>query len=263
MSDTSEREQPQRFVPLRVASAGVCCSVGNSRAAASAAIRGRLNHFQQSRFLDKAAEPIHVAMLYQIAVWGRERLQHMYRVAMSECLGRLNIPETDRLPPTILIGAERERGAHFQRDLARLLTDNRPDEDHDPRTVLGCVGKAGIAPALAAANQIFAAATPPDYVVIVGVDSFLDGASVSQLLEQERIRCSTNPDGFTPGEAAAAIAVTPRASSQPALWITGAASAQEPASPLNNDVPLRATGLTQALRGALKGAERGDPVQSL
>jgi len=138
----------------------------------------------------------------------------------------LNIPETQPLPPTILIGAERERGPRFQRDLARLLTDNRPEDDHDPRTVLGCVGKAGIAPALVAANQIFAGAAPPEYVVIVGVDSLLDGASITHFLEQDRILCSTNSDGFTPGEAAAAIALTPRPAPEPALWVEGVGIAQ-------------------------------------
>ncbi|WP_157659191.1 hypothetical protein [Thauera butanivorans] len=88
-----------RFMPLRVASAGVCCSVGNDTASTSAAIRARLNHFRQGSFVDTAGEPINVAMLYDVPTWGQSRLQHMYRSAMTECLAGLPLT-SDQLPPS-------------------------------------------------------------------------------------------------------------------------------------------------------------------
>ncbi|WP_418648166.1 hypothetical protein ACNQFN_04910 [Thauera butanivorans] len=131
---------------------------------------------------------------------------------------------------------------------------NRPEEDYDPRTILGCLGKAGIADALLGAGSMFAGEAPPEYVIIIGVDSFLDAASIEHFLAQERIRCSINPDGFIPGEAAAAIALTPRQSSGHALWIEGVGTAHEPASPFDEATSLRAMGLTKALRNALQSA---------
>lgn len=253
MSVTTHTDDRQRFVPLRVASTGVCCSVGNNTASASAAIRGRLNHFRQGGFVDTAGEPINVAMLHDVPTWGQSRLQHMYRSAMTECLAGLSL-SSDQLPPIILIGAERERGTRFHRGIVDLLVSNRPEEDYDPRTILGCLGKAGIADALLGASNMFAGEAPPEYVIIVGVDSLLDAASIEHFLGQERIRCSTNPDGFIPGEAAAAVALTPRQSHEHALWIEGIGTAYEPASPFDEDTPLRATGLTNALRNAIRSA---------
>jgi len=256
MSRPSPSNESQCFTPLRVASTGICCSVGNYTAAASAAIRVRMNHFQPSRFVDKAGQPINLAMLYEVPVWGHARLQHMYRLAMTECLAGLTLSDDQPLPPIILIGAERERGVRFHRDMVYLLSSNRPEEGYDPRTILGCLGKAGIADALIGASQIFAGESPPKYVIIVGVDSFLDGASITHFLGQDRILCSINSDGFTPGEAAAAIALTPQPSDKPALWVEGAGTAHEAASPLDTSTPLRAIGLTQALRSAIQSAGR-------
>lgn len=101
---------------------------------------------------------------------------------------------------------------------------------------------------------MFAGKAPPEYVIIAGVDSFLDAASIEHFLAQERIRCSINPDGFIPGEAGAAIALTPRQSNEHAIWIEGVGTAHERASPSNDDTPLRATGLTDALRNAIQSA---------
>jgi len=256
VSHTAPSDEPQHFTPLRVASTGICCSVGNYTAAASSAIRANMDHFRPGDFMDKTDQPINLAMLYEVPVWGHARLQHMYRLAMTECLAGLALLDEQPFPPIILIGAERERGERFHRDMVYLLTSNRPEEDYDPRTVLGCLGKAGIADALIGASQMFAGESPPEYVIIVGVDSFLDGASISHFLGQDRILCSTNPDGFIPGEAAAAIALTRQPSDKPALWIEGVGIAHEAASPLDTSIPLRAIGLTQALRAAIQSAGR-------
>jgi len=255
MSHISPSSEPHRFTPLRVASSGICCPVGNYTAAVSAAIRGRLNHFQPSRFVDDTGSRVKLAMLHDVPVWGQARLQYMYRLAMTECLAGLALSDEQSLPPIILIGAERERGVRFHRDMVHLLTSNRPEEDYDPRTILGCLGKAGITNALIGASQMFAGASPPAYVIIVGVDSFLDGASITHFLEQERILCSSNPDGFIPGEAAAAIALTPTQSPEPALWVEGVGTAHESANLLDTTTPLRAIGLTQALRTAIQSSD--------
>jgi len=253
---TPRHDEPSPFIPMRVAATGICCSVGNTTASASAAIRARMNYFRSGPFRDKANEPINVAMLYQVPLWGQQRLQHMYRAAMTECLGSLpGLESAEHLPPIALIGSEHHRGIRFQRSTYDLLASNQPEEGYDSRTIFGYLGKAGIAQALLSANAIFAGENPPEYVVVVGVDSFLDAASIQHFLAQNRILCPTTPDGFVPGEAAAAIALTPRPSPDPALWIEGVGMAHEAATPLNQDIPLRAIGLTRALRNAIHSAD--------
>jgi len=260
---TPDAPLPAPCIPMRVAATGICCSVGNDTASVSAAIRANMAHFRPGRFRDRAGEPINLAMLDGISFWGQDRLQHMYRAAMIECLGKLPSLEQEKLlPPIILIGAERERGIRFQHHIRDLLLNSQPEEGYDPRTVLGCLGKAGIAQALRGASAMFAAANPPQYVVIVAVDSFLEADSIQQYLVEERLVCSENQDGFIPGEAAAAVALSAAPSAEPALWIEGVGSAYEQATPLNQDTPLRAIGLTRAMRNALTDANwRGEDVR--
>jgi len=249
-------------MPLRVVSSGVCCSVGNNAPATCAAIRARLNHFRETDFLDDAGEPVNAAELFDVPVWGEQRLQYMYRTAMTECLegleGGPNL-ETDSLPPIILIGAERDRGERFKRSIDKLLRNNRPSGGYDEDTYQMHLGKAGIVNALRMASIIFSTPKPPEYVIVVGVDSFLDAPTIDRYLRAQRLKCSTNADGFIPGEAGAAIALSAKPGKEPSLWIEGVGHGQEEASP-EGDVPLRAVGLTNALRAAMEdaGAQSSD-----
>jgi 3-oxoacyl-[acyl-carrier-protein] synthase-1 len=240
--------------PLRVASGGICCAVGFTASAAIAAIRAGFDHFRKGGFLDDAGKPIIVSSLYEVPVTGRERLQYMFRAAMVDCLSGLPQSAKHMAYPIILLGAEAVRGEQFGRDIDSLLQTIRPDDGHHPRTCRVGQGKAGIGEALLAADAIFAQHDAPEYVIIVGADSLLDAATVERLNKARRILTSTNPDGFIPGEAAAAIALTPKASAQPSLWIEGLGQGHEPSSP-EGDIPLaQAQGLTEALRQAIKSA---------
>lgn len=245
----------QTMVPMRIVASGICCSVGFHSGAALAAIRARLNHFCESEFMDETGAPLRAAMLYKVFVWGQQRLQLMYRSAMTECLSVLPEKTDEQLPPVILIGAEGERGERFAKSMDQLLHNNTPVDGYDRHTQRISAGKAGIGQALLMASQIFSELHPPEHVVIAGVDSYLDAAAITHYLQTQRLRCSTNSDGFIPGEAGAAIALSTRPSKRPALWIEGIGQAHEAASP-DNDIPLRAQGLTKALRHALTSAGR-------
>jgi len=249
------RAAPAPATALRIAAQGACCAVGNSAPAAVAAMRAHLGHFSPSSFSDDAGRPIPAALLYQVPLNGRERLRHMYRMAVEECLSCLPLDPDAPLPPTILLGGE--RGAREAKRLDWLLQTSRPEDGHDKRTCRMAAGKAGIGAALRKAREIFAAPNAPEYVVIAAVDSFLEPEAIAPFIESRRILCSTNSDGFMPGEAGAAIALTPRPSGQPALWIEGVGIGTEPASPESSDPPLIGQGMTEALRAAI--AEAGRP----
>jgi len=242
--------------PLRLAAQGVCCAVGNSAPAAIAAMRARLGHFSPTAFTDDARQSIPGASLYQVPLTGEKRLLHMVRMATEECLSALP-PTSEDPPPMILIGAEGagEYGERQAECLDRLLAACRPR--HDPRTQRICAGKAGIGEALRRAQDIFSGPKPPEYVLVVGVDSFLEPETFARFSQARRILCTTNSDGFIPGEAGAAIALSTRPGDGPALWIDGIGRGVEPASPESADKPLLAQGLSEALRAAL--AEAGAP----
>ncbi|MPM15926.1 hypothetical protein SDC9_62300 [bioreactor metagenome] len=239
---------------MRVAARGICCSVGNAADSAIAAIRAKLNHFRETQFIDRAGEPIYGASIYGTTEWGTRRLQFMYGNAIAECFSQLSVVDP-REVPILLIGAEEERSSRFNSDLQLMLRQHLRHSNMHANSGWAPLGKAGIGIALRNAAELFRSPTPPSHVVVAGVDSYLDAASISHCLIDERIRCSTNSDGFIPGEAAAAIALTttPQKNDESALWVEGWGEATETASPVNGK-PLLAKGLTQAIRNAIECA---------
>ena len=93
-----------------------------------------------------------------------------------------------------------------------------------------------------------------DRVIVAGVDSFLVGATLDFYCKQDRLLTRGNSNGFIPGEAAGAVLLSAwREGTAAPLLLCGLGFAREP-SPFNAGRPLRADGLTQAIRAALDEA---------
>ena len=206
--------------------------------------------------MDKANQPIAGALLHQVSLTGDERLLHMIHMATEECLSALPLAPDSPLP-MILLGSEGTgECSESQRErMDRLLAACRPPQSRDPRTRWICAGKASIGEALNQAREIFSAPNAPEYVLVVGIDSFLEPEIFNHYIHAQRILCSTNSDGFIPGEAGAAIALSAKAGEGPGLWIEGIGQGFEPASPESAEKPLLAQGLSEALRAALSEAD--------
>ncbi|WP_263146693.1 hypothetical protein [Pseudomonas sp. RIT-PI-AD] len=238
--------------PIFITSAGVCCAVGMSLAAADCALRAGMDHFQESEFFTHAGDPVRVARLPDIERWGNERLAHWASLALSECLQEaadLELAHT----PVLLLAAERER-PHTHDDRYRDIfarLEQAMGVRFDPRSRIVAKGRAGLGPALQAARA-WLAEGQARHVLIVGVDSYLDAATINHYLTARRLLVPGNSDGFIPGEAAAALALsaTPL---DACLAVCGVGVADEPGRP-DGSVPSRARGLSQALRQALDEA---------
>lgn len=114
-------------------------------------------------------------------------------------------------------------------------------------------GKAGIGKALEQASQLLDSEGGPEYVLLAAVDSLLDAGAVERYLDEQRIATESNADGFIPAEGAGAVLLSRAPVATPALWIEGFATAQE-GWRLDSETPLRAQGLTAAIRGAAAAA---------
>jgi len=87
--------------------------------------------------------------------------------------------------------------------------------------------------------------------MICGVDSYLTTLSIAHYLAERRLLTPDNPNGFIPGEAAAAVLCT-RPGGGGTLRLVGLGLAREPAHIYNAaDQPLRGDGMTSAYRAAL------------
>lgn len=238
-------------LPLRIAARGMCCAVGHNAPAATAALRARMNHFQETEFTDESGMPLIGATLHDVPFWGEHRQQLMFEQVLRECVGAL--PDVSQPLPIILICTEHARGQYYQDWALRLLQHAEGITGYHPYSRAAPLGKAGIAKAIEATRAIFRTSQPPEYVIIVGVDSYFDAQTIEPLLAQERLKTTANADGMIPGEGACALALSWRQVAHPALWIDGIGESSEHATPTGEE-PLLAKGLTQAIRAALRDA---------
>lgn len=239
--------------PLFVVGAGACTAIGMSLAATDCALRAGMDHFQESDFVCRNGDPIRVARLPDQSLWGKRRLARWAACALEDCLRTAQPPLDLGQVPLLLLAAERAR-PHSDDDRYRQIYT-------ELETVLGArlhphsrivtLGRTGIGAALQLAQQWLTAAQVAE-VVILGVDSYLDAATINHYLAQRRLLTYDNSQGFLPGEAAAAvrIALTPAPG---ALRIDGIGFGEEPGR-IDGSVPSRATGLSRALRQALQQA---------
>lgn len=246
---------------LQVVAAGLCCSLGYSLAAASAALRAELDHFSESEFEDRSGQPIRVARLPDQDVWGRDRYARWCELALRDALAQhapldlercgvvVLLPQT---PPTVSAQDSFATGAQAALQRCGLaLTE-------PPRVVRG--GKAALTEGLDWARRCLSPtgrSGGKELVLLLALDSHLHAPAINAALAQERLRVVDSFDGFIPGEAAACLLLQRDASprrTEASLAVAGWAQSAEPGRP-DGSTPSRAQGLTQALRDAMRSAQ--------
>jgi 3-oxoacyl-[acyl-carrier-protein] synthase-1 len=235
---------------LRVTASGMCCAVGFSARAARAAIRARLNRFFESEFMDDKAEPVVVSRLPLGDFWGPRRMATLFEAAVADCLTQAPDfrPQTAAL---LLLVAEQGRPGYSPAWERACVTAyeklTRAPLPVESRTLT--LGRAGLVPALRHAQQLLMTGRLR-HVLVVGVDSYLNAETIRHLLHKERLLTEEISDGFIPSEGAGAVLLERESPGQAGLHVLGVGTAEEKAT-FDNDEPMRALGLTSALREAL------------
>ncbi|EEH9715153.1 hypothetical protein ACSC89_003449 [Salmonella enterica subsp. enterica] len=232
---------------LKITSMGMCCAVGYSTSAATAAIRAGMDHFRETDFVGPQGNPLLGAQLFEVEQWGTARIRRMFRQVLDECLSGdpLLIPEQTCL---LLITPESERPGtdrYWQEEIYRICTEQQAF--HTSSEILP-MGKTGLVPALKLAQELLLR-SGVHRVLIAGVDSFLTPAAITHYMD--RLLCDENTEGFLPGEGAGAICVTLSDSHCDSIVITGLGQAYEEAHYLQEKLPNCSKGLTNAIRMAL------------
>lgn len=244
------------FTPLRIAAAGLCCALGYSLDTASVALQARMDHFQSSHFKTPRGEPLLVAKLPETRRWGGKRLGLWLQAALQDCLSRAPDCDTTRIA-VLWMAPRRPEIQQASIDWSGVYLDACEALDlrfHADSCVL-TGGRAALSLALERA-ELLLRREGIDGVLLVGVDSLLDAATISRLLSEERLLTPKNADGFIPGEAAAAVLLQAGdavANGQRCVHITGHGRGVEPGR-VDGSVPSRAQGLTQAVRAAMASA---------
>ncbi len=251
--------RPAAWQPLRIVARGMCCAVGHTAPAATAAIEARMNHFRETQFVSHGGVPIVGGTLFDVAAWGAERMCHMLAAVIAEALAGAgqHAADTGRIALVLLV-AEPSRPGGATAGLAEALKElTAALEAQDVRFHAGsctlALGKAGIGQALETCAALLAAEQGPDKVLLAGVDCLLDAGAIGHFLDNERVATHANADGFIPAEGAAALLLARAALPGAGLCIDAVATAPEPWR-MDSDIPVRAEGLTQAIRAAVHAA---------
>ena len=239
--------------PIAIKSTGLVTSVGLSAPAACAAIRAKISNPTETRFMGSDGEWI---MAHQVPLeqpWrGRTKLAKMAAMAIAECLDQAP-PDSWSGIPLLLCVAERGRPGRLDGLEDQLLPEIEqelgvrfaPESGVIPR------GRISAIRALAEARKLIYAGSAPQ-VLIAATDSLLTWPTLSVYERDDRLLTSRNSNGFMPGEAGGALLVG-RPERRAELLCTGIGFGVEKAH-IDSGEPLRADGLTSAIKAALADA---------
>jgi 3-oxoacyl-[acyl-carrier-protein] synthase-1 len=240
--------------PVAITSTGLVTSVGLSSAAACAAMRAKLSNPSETRFVDSGGEWI---LAHQVPLAeplrGRARLARMAALAASECLARVPPAEWQKIP-LILSVAERERPGRIAGLDVELFGEIEQELDTTfapEHSLVVPHGRVSMGVSLQHARRLIDE-QGVSHVLLVATDSLVVGPTLGAYEQQRRLLTAANSNGFMPGEGAAALLVS-RATGGPQLLCTGIGFAMEPAH-IDSEQPLRADGLSKAIRAALQDA---------
>ncbi len=241
--------------PVAVLGTGLVTAVGLTAAASCCAFRSKITNPFETGFIDSSGAWI---MVHQVDLdrpcAGLTKLAKMAVLAIEEALQNLNREQWHRLP-LLLCVAEAERPGREAGLDDQLLTQIQEElgVSFAPQTAVVPHGRVGVAVALAQARKLLGSAKRG--VLIVSTDSLLSWPTVSHYEREDRLLTEANSNGFMPGEGAGALWVGADEGRSSQLLCAGIGFGRETAH-IDSGEPLRADGLTQAIKASLDDAGR-------
>ena len=241
------------MVALAVMASGMVTALGFNAPATLAALRAGISGIQETPWMDHGSG----ARLYGAKVplphwWeGVGNLANLISPAIYECLQASTHHSPESIP--LLLGvAAPERPGRFlclDEDLISEVQIRLGLPQH-PLSKIFPMDQTGCALALIEAHELIRRAQVKR-VIVAGVDSFLHQPTLNVYIEQRRIVTPNNSNGFFPGEAGCAVLIGEAGThNRDELCIHGYGVAHESAN-INGTEPLRAKGLTDAIKKAL------------
>jgi 3-oxoacyl-[acyl-carrier-protein] synthase-1 len=241
---------------IAILGTGLVTSVGATAPACCSAFRARLSNPVETRFIDSAGAWV---MAHQVDLNppcnGLAKLVRMAVWAIEEALQRLDKDQWRHLPLLMCV-AEADRPGRMAGldDQLLLQIQGELGVSFGPTSALVPHGRVAVAVALAQARALMASSKVPG-VLIAGADSLLSWPTLSHYERADRLLTQANSDGFMPGEGAGALWVGPADARVSHMLCTGIGFGREPAH-IDSGEPLRADGLTRAIKASLDDAGR-------
>lgn len=246
--------------PLAITSVGMVTGVGLSAPASCAAIRAAIDNFQETRFMDSGGEWIMGCEVPLEQPWrGKTKLIKMAVMAIRECL-QDNSQLNPKTTPLLLCLSEHERKGRVIDNDNQFFLDLQEElqlQFHEKSRIIAH-GHAAMGVAMKHARRLIQEFNC-SHILIAATDSLLVGATLAHFEEHERLLTSNHSNGFIPGEAGAALIVEPYRGQKNQLVCTGLGFGVEKAH-VYSEEPLRADGLTAAIKEALFDAGHGESL---
>lgn len=244
-----------RNYALSIAATGLVTGVGLDTFSSCAAIRAAIDNFQETRFLDQGGDWIQGCEVPLESNWrGTRKLANMFAMALMECAEQGSVDPAE--VPILLCLAEKERPGRPKNLGSKLFFEAQEvlGFNFHPKFELIEHGRVSALVALKKARAMIYQ-EGHEQVLIAGVDSLLSVPTLREFERRQRVLTTQNSNGFIPGEAASVILVRATTACTTAqLCCTGLGFGMEEAT-IDSDMPLRADGLTSAVRAALLEAE--------
>ena len=241
-------------LPIAILRVGLVTPVGLSAPASCAAFRAKLTNPSETRFIDSDGEWI---MAHQVPLeqpWrGVTKLAKMAAMAIEEALEDVPMNEWSQLP-LLLCVAEVERPGRMTGldDELFLQIQTELGASFSAQSGIVAHGRVGVAVALAQARALMAQAKA-SRVLIAATDSLLNWPTLSHYEQSGRLLTERNSNGFMPGGAAGALLLGASSHQAGEFLCTGIGFGRE-AAHIDSEEPLRAEGLSQAVKAALADA---------
>lgn len=236
--------------PLSIVATGMCCAVGFSTLSSVAAISAGMDHFRETDFIDNTGKALIGAQLYQINLWGSDRLIWMFDQAVTESLSSLNVAQQQDLDVMLILPEPDRPGINPLG--VDVLCKHVATYSFASTNLFH--GKAGIGLALQAASAHLHNGEC-HRVLVVGIDSYFTAQTITHYLEAERLMTQDNTDGFIPGEGCGAVLLQKSVPEMTDVRIMGTGVEHEPAHILQTQIKMMAKGMSVAIRNAV--AESG------
>jgi 3-oxoacyl-[acyl-carrier-protein] synthase-1 len=241
---------------LAVMSTGMVTALGFNASATLAALRAGISAVRETGWIDFESGEFLSGAKVSLPQWweGLGKLADLLAPAIDECLQLVSAESRATIPLLIGVAAHDRPGRTPRLDEALLdEVEARLDLPRHPQSALFPMDQAGCGLALNTALDLIEHAQAKR-VIVAGVDSFLHQPTLNAYIQRRRVMTPTNSNGFFPGEAGCSVLVGKAGTHDgDELCIHGFGVAQESAT-INGTEPLRAKGLTQAVKQALNSA---------
>lgn len=241
---------------LAITAVGMVTGVGLNAPAGCAAIRSGINNFQETRFMDQSGEWIMACSVPLEQPWrGKTKLIKMAAMSILECLAQVSSAIKTEETPLLLCLPEADRPGRVIEDDNAFFFELQEELNlqFHPKSRVIAQGRVSVGVALQHARALIHG-NATKQVLIAATDSLLTAKTLAEFQERDYLLTSANSDGFIPGEASAALMLTTvYRKTEPQLICHGLGFGTEPAS-IDSEEPLRAEGLTNAIKAALKEA---------